>query len=161
EVKHNSMERVTKVSATNTGRGGGSGYTGAPSGGGTSPTGTTDTGSGVQGGGVDLQGARETFQTQKSELINDIRSILDLGADEGTGSGLSAAISPDAGAGSINSVNVDIYGKVRKPKVIWKSDSNTLYVVATRLQHMWVEGFLAAAARPQPLIAIEIKFFET
>jgi type II secretory pathway component GspD/PulD (secretin) len=158
EVKHNSMERITKVSATSTGGGSSGGYAGAPS---QSTTGSAESGNGVQGGGVDLQGARETFQMQKSELINDIRAILDLGADEGTGSGLSAAISPDAGGASANSVSVDIYGKVRKPKVIWKSDSNTLYVVATRLQHMWVEGFLAAADRPQPLIAIEIKFFET
>jgi type II secretory pathway component GspD/PulD (secretin) len=158
EVKHNSMERITKVSATSTG-GGSGGYAGAPTG--TSPTGGAESGSGVQSGGVDLQGARETFQTQKSELINDIRSILDLGADESTGSGISAAIAPDAAAASLSSVSVDVYGKVRKPKVIWKSDSNTLYVVATRLQHMWVEGFLAAADRPQPLIAIEIKFFET
>jgi len=34
-------------------------------------------------------------------------------------------------------------------------------VVATRLQHMWVEGYLAAADQPQPLIGIEVKFFET
>lgn len=49
----------------------------------------------------------------------------------------------------------------RKPKIIWKSDSNTLYVVATRLQHMWVEGYLEAADKPQPLIALEVKFIET
>ncbi|MDB6073493.1 MAG: hypothetical protein JWO89_1133, partial [Verrucomicrobiaceae bacterium] len=48
-----------------------------------------------------------------------------------------------------------------QPKVIWKSDSNTLYVVATRLQHLWVTGYLAAADKEQPLIAIEVKFVET
>jgi type II secretory pathway component GspD/PulD (secretin) len=50
---------------------------------------------------------------------------------------------------------------VRKPKVIWKSDSNTLYIVATRLQHLWVQGYLAVADKPQSLIAIEVKFIET
>ena len=58
EVKHNSMERITKVSATSTGGGSSGGYAGAPS---QSTTGSAESGNGVQGGGVDLQGARETF----------------------------------------------------------------------------------------------------
>ncbi|MEZ5388178.1 MAG: hypothetical protein R3F13_21945, partial [Prosthecobacter sp.] len=58
-------------------------------------------------------------------------------------------------------MNSNELSAVRKPKVIWKSDSNTLYIVATRLQHMWVEGYLAAADKPQSLIAIEVKFIET
>ena len=49
----------------------------------------------------------------------------------------------------------------RRPKVIWMSDSNTLYVVATRLQHLWVQGYLEAADKVQPMIAIEVKFLET
>ena len=157
EIRHNSMERVVKVSS-----GGAS-----PGGGGVSTGGATTGGggdSGIQGGSVDLQGARETFQTQKSELINDIRAILDLGPDDGMGGGNPM---PLPGAGALNTalapsdVPTDIYGNIRKPKIIWKSDSNTLYVVATRLQHMWVEGYLAAADKPQALIAIEIKFIET
>lgn len=154
EIRHNAFERVTKVSSGST----------------TSATTTTTSsgsgdGGGVQAGGVDLQGARETFQTQKSELINDIRAILDLSPDESVGGGSvaspMAAGMPGAEMGMPSGVPTDIYGNVRKPKIIWKSDSNTLYVVATRLQHMWVEGYLAAADKPQALIAIEIKFFET
>lgn len=161
EIKHNSMERVTKVS------GSGSGGSSAASSSGTS-TGSTDSGGGIESGSVDLQGARETFQTQKSELINDIRAILDLGPDEGSGGAGASMLTAapglaDNGPNSLAGTGVptDIYGNVRKPKIIWKSDSNTLYVVATRLQHMWVEGYLAAADKPQALIAIEIKFFET
>lgn len=164
EIKYNSFERVTKVSS-----GGSGGSIALPSYG---SDGGGDGSGGVQTGGVDLQGARETFQTQKSELINDIRSILDLGAENSAGPvGMSsvtplAPTHPQTPSGAeppvdLSGVPMDIYGNVRKPKVIWKSDSNTLYVVATRLQHMWVEGYLAAADRPQPLIAIEIKFFET
>lgn len=162
-VKYNSFERVTKVSS------GGSGSLSLPS----SSGGSSGGSGGVESGSVDLQGARETFQTQKSELINDIRSILDL-QPEGLGStdasglpGMSTSGGATAGGAAgvvtpdMSGVPMDIYGNIRKPKVIWKSDSNTLYVVATRLQHMWVEGYLAAADRPQPLIAIEIKFFET
>ena len=160
EVKHNAMERVTKVNSGSSGNGYSSGASGASTGG-------ADGGSGIQTGSVDLQGARETYQTLPSELINDIRSILDLGPEGGMGGmGSVAPVSMDGGASGAagmagGNVPMDIYGNVRKPKVIWKSDSNTLYVVATRLQHMWVEGYLSAADKPQPLIAIEIKFFET
>lgn len=161
-VKHNAMEKVSKISS-----GGGSAITMPQSG----SNGGTDGGGGyggLQSGGVDLQGARETFRTDKSELINDIRAILDLGPDSGTSAGgglltlagAGTAESPQAGAAAMG-VPVDMYGNIRKPKVLWKSDSNTLYVVATRLQHMWVEGYLAAADKPQSQIAIEVKFFET
>ncbi len=162
QIRHNSFERVTKVSSGGAGGGGISLPSGGSSGSG------MDGGSGLQGGGVDLQGARETFQLQKSELINDIRNILDLGS-EGAGAGDSLTLPTTSSASSpvttpaadLSGVPMDIYGNIRRPKVIWKSDSNTLYVVATRLQHMWVEGYLAAADRPQALIGIEIKFFET
>ncbi|MFZ4763532.1 MAG: type II secretion system protein GspD [Roseimicrobium sp.] len=154
-IKYNAFERVSKVNASNTG---------------SSPVsqGPPDSASsgGVQTGGVDLQGARETFRTEPSELINDIRAILDLPPTKINGDQPatlpSLADNPASAAQALaNNVPVDIYGNVRKPKIIWKSDSNTLYVVATRLQHMWVEGYLAAADRPQDLIAIEIKFFES
>ncbi|GAB4175630.1 MAG: hypothetical protein Fur0032_15450 [Terrimicrobiaceae bacterium] len=48
-----------------------------------------------------------------------------------------------------------------EPSVTFNSDTSTLYVVATRQQHQWVEGFLSAADRPQDLIGIEVKFIET
>ena len=161
EVKYNSMEHVTKSSSGSTG--GGDFSSGGSSGaGGSSPFGGGSSGG---GGGVDLQGGgQNTFMVQRSELINDIRSILDLASETANGMGGNSMM-----AQPINPLNesqksrlpLDSNGNVRKPKIIWKSDSNTLYVVATRLQHMWVEGFLAAADRPQALIAIEMKFFET
>lgn len=46
-------------------------------------------------------------------------------------------------------------------QAIYNADANTVYVVATRQQHQWVEGFLSAVDRPQALIGIEIKFLET
>jgi type II secretory pathway component GspD/PulD (secretin) len=166
EIKHNAMERVTKSNGASgggaTGAGGGDGGAGAATGGGQGG------GQGAANGGVDLQGANETFTMQRSELINDIRSILDLAAETSTGSE-NVSVSPVALSSAGDSQNsvlksrlpLDPFGNIRKPKIIWKSDSNTLYVVATRLQHMWVEGYLAAADKPQPLIGIEVKFFET
>lgn len=48
-----------------------------------------------------------------------------------------------------------------EPSVTFNSDTNSIYIVATRQQHKWVEGFLSAADQPQALIGIEVKFFET
>ncbi|MEZ0386394.1 MAG: type II secretion system protein GspD [Verrucomicrobium sp.] len=164
QVKHNSMERVSKISS-----GGGSAISmpGGSSGGSGSSGGEGGGMGGVQSGGVDLQGARETFRTDKSELINDIRAILDLAPDNGDGGAGASLVSLASGSSdnpqalAASGIPLDMYGNVRRPKVLWKSDSNTLYVVATRLQHMWVEGYLAAADKPQAQIAIEVKFFET
>ena len=164
EIKHNAMEQVRKNSTgslgsptgSSMGMQGGGGGMGSPFGGG-------QVGGGA--GNVDLQGATTTFHLEKSELINDIRAILDLGSD---GDAVSASMSPlsvgggsDPKGGGFGSPTDLLNGIVRRPKVIWKSDSNTLYVVATRLQHMWVEGYLAAADKPQPQIAIEVKFIES
>ncbi|MCE9518472.1 MAG: hypothetical protein K8R87_02735, partial [Verrucomicrobia bacterium] len=169
EVKHNAFEKVTKSNSnSNDSSGGGGGNStsgGSSSGGGFNGSSGGSTG-GTQSGGIDLQGARDTFRTQKSELVNDIRAILDLPleADNSSGGSGSSSFSGPAVSGSdvtSSGAPTDVYGSVRKPKVIWKSDSNTLYVVATRLQHMWVEGYLSAADKPQPQIAIEVKFFET
>jgi len=160
EIRYNSMEKVTRTTTS----GSDSSTASSPTSGGSQGMSGGDPSS----GSVDLQGARDTFKMERSDLINDIRSILDL-ALETTGSaggdiGISMASSvPVSGSptSTSNGAPTDIYGNLRKPKVLWKSDSNTLYVVATRLQHMWVEGYLAAADKPQPLIAIEVKFFET
>ena len=54
-----------------------------------------------------------------------------------------------------------VYVPPQTPQVIYNSDTNTLWVVATRAQHKWVADYLLAVDQPQALIAIEIKFFET
>lgn len=163
EIKFNASEHVSKQS----GGGGESGGSSTGQAGNSSSfggQGNNNSSGTAQAGGVDLQGAQEKFKLGKSELINDIRSILDLPLESGDSGGggfsspaLSGAIVSEGGSGA----PTDVYGNVRKAKIIWKSDSNTLYVVATRLQHMWVEGYLAATDKPQPLISLEVKFFET
>lgn len=141
-VKFNSMEHVE-----NTVEGGNS----AGGGGGT-----------IQSASVDLQGAKETFKIHPSELINDIRAILDL---PGITEGNLAPAPPTAGgldpSKAIALTNTSDLSAIHQPKVIWKSDSNTIYVVATRLQHLWVQDLLDATDKPQPMIAIEVKFIET
>ncbi len=156
EIQHNALERVDRVSS-------GGGLTAAAassSGGGNAGNG----GGGVAGGGgLDLQGVGQTFAVRRSEVINDIRSLLGLQPEEmefGQGN-LLGGVGAGQDENSARALNSNELSSVRKPKVIWKSDSNTLYIVATRLQHLWVEGYLAAADKPQSLIAIEVKFIET
>lgn len=54
-----------------------------------------------------------------------------------------------------------VYVPANKPQVIYNSDSNFLWVVATRKQHKWVAEYLSKVDKPQDLIAIEVKFLET
>lgn len=157
EIRHNALEHVDRMSTG----GGLSGAAMASSGGGGGGGGNRGGGS-TGAGGINLQGVSPTFVVRRSEVINDIRALLGLPPEE-----LDAGQSAMAGAlsaedeNTARAMNSNELSAVRKPKVIWKSDSNTLYIVATRLQHMWVEGYLAAADKPQSLIAIEVKFIET
>ncbi len=154
EIRNNAVELVERVTT-------GTGSSSTRSSGGGS-------GGGISGAavGMDLQGSSQTFSVKRSEVINDIRTLLGLPPEESDGGqGGGAGMAGMGGAGTdenaARAMNSNEMSSVRKPKVIWKSDSNTLYIVATRLQHLWVEGYIAAADKPQTLIAIEVKFIET
>lgn len=125
--------------------------------------------------GLNLQGAPDFFVREPSRLLEDIEAILDLRT-----TGRNALLAPDGSVDTLGQVAIGgLQGQpdlvVRQDssgegtdsavdsdqaKVIWNSDSNSLYVVATRQQHQWVEGYLAAADRPQPLVAVEVKIIE-
>jgi len=154
QIRYNSLEKVDRVNS-------GSGLSLTPVGGSGGST-------GGGGGGVDLQGNQETFSMRRSELINAIRSLLSLPTEEQENSSQAitetvSAVGSGLGVGGdhTKAMNSNELSAFRKPKIIWQSDSNTLYIVATRLQHLWVEGYLEAADKPQTLIAIEVKFIET
>ena len=161
-IKHNAMERVEKTTTAG-GAGGGSG-----GGGGGGGSGGTSEGS-ILSASVDLQGVTDTFKVKRSELIADIRSILDLPPERIDANGNVMLQTAGAAGGSTNPLGLNDptagtssqMSQGHQPKVIWKSDANMLYVVATRLQHMWVSGYLTAADKEQPLIGIEVKFVET
>ncbi|MBE2282641.1 MAG: hypothetical protein IAE77_04170 [Prosthecobacter sp.] len=156
EILHNAFEHVDRVSSNgglSAGASGG-GSTGRSGGGGGGSSGGT--------GGLNLQGVSPTFSVRRSEVIDDIRDLLGLPPEDQAAGGqgaLASALGEDENAA--RAMNSNELSSVRKPKVIWKSDSNTLYIVATRLQHLWVQGYLAVADKPQSLIAIEVKFIET
>jgi hypothetical protein len=75
-----------------------------------------------------LQKDSDGSAPRRAEVLSDVRSILDLPSDR------VAASAKDEGND--------------KPKVLWKENSNTLCVVGTRTQQMWVEGYLATRDRP-------------
>ncbi len=129
------------------------------------PVGTQASGTGIMGASIHLQGAQETFKVKPSELVRKIRQVLDLPPEDETGqnaaTGIQAMAAQATGQSGSGAEGQGAVEEQRKPKVLWESDSNTLYVVATRLQHMWVEGYLSIADREQAQIAIEVKFVET
>lgn len=119
---------------------------------------------------VQIQQPQSIFTTEEPALIQEIKNLLRIPS---TGvRGLVAAqdasvdnfppLSSNSGinpfGGNLSAVPALAPGE---PSVTFNSDTNTIYIVATRQQHQWVEGFLAAADRPQALIGIEVKFFET
>lgn len=161
EINYNAQEVVTKNS-----QGGSTSSSNSSSGGG---------GLGASTAGLNLQGAPDFFVTEPSRILEDIQNILDIPTTSGH-----ATIAPTASVDSVGQFSLgNLQGTpelVVRPssrggdsdssgagqaKVIWNSDSNTLYVVATRQQHQWIEAYLASADRPQPMIAVEVKFLET
>jgi len=81
------------------------------------------------------------------------------------GSGGATAAAPAAQAGGRQGQEdanmLPVYVPPQRPQVVYNSDMNILWVVATRKQHKWVADYLSKVDKPQDLIAIEVKFFET
>jgi hypothetical protein len=164
QIQYNSREMIR---ATQSGGNIGAVTTGPGGSGGGSGGGNTTTAS----SGVNLQGSTQSFEVEPSQLLADIKELLGISAAATpvfAGVTTVDALALGGGASEILLPNSGVRGpqasgsKVgESAKVIWNGDSNTLYVVATRQQHAWIEGYLAAADRPQDQIAIEVKFIET
>ncbi len=119
---------------------------------------------------VTLQQPQSVFKTEEPALIAEIKNLLRIPS-----AGVRGVVAPlDASVGDfppissnsgLNPSGANLSGvtemPANEPSVTFNSDTNTIYIIATRQQHQWVEGFLAAADRPQALIGIEVKFFET
>ena len=162
EINYNAQELVTKNS-----QGGGSGGSGGGSG--------DSGGSSGSSGGLNLQGSPDFFVTEPSRILEGIQNMLDIPTTGGN-----ASFAPSTSVDSVSQFSVGGFqgqpdlvarptagssstegGGAGQSKVIWNSDSNTLYVVASRQQHQWIEAYLASADRPQPMISVEVKFLET
>ncbi len=156
EINYNAQELVTKNTQS------------------TMTTGGSSSSNGSASSGLNLQGSPDFFVTEPSRILEDIQNILDIPTTGGN-----ATFAPTASVDNVAQLSVGGFqgqpdlvvrqpmqvsggeGSAQQSKVIWNSDSNTLYVVASRQQHQWIEAYLASADRPQPMIAVEVKFIET
>ena len=163
----NSISGVTSNSNRTSFNGSSTGYNGS-----SYSSGNNLTSSGI--GQIGLNGMNNTFSTTADELVQAVKGIVGVRT-----SGINHIIAP-----GINSVGN--FGKLEPPQntttispaqqfgrnsineeksngsqVIWNSDNNSLFVVANIQQHQLVEKYLETVDKPQPLIAVEVKFFET
>ncbi len=163
----NSISGVTSNSNRTSFNGSSTGYNGS-----SYSSGNNLTSSGI--GQIGLNGMNNTFSTTADELVQAVKGIVGIRT-----SGINHIIAP-----GINSVGN--FGKLEPPQntttispaqqfgrnsineeksngsqVIWNSDNNSLFVVANIQQHQLVEKYLETVDKPQPLIAVEVKFFET
>ncbi len=140
---------------------------------GTVTQGNTNTGVGQTSATIpnlQTQQSQSVFKVEEPALVKEIKGMLKIPSR-----GISGRVAPlEASVGDfpplpsnlgVNPAGANLTGAQAEtnaePTVTFNSDTNTIYIVATRQQHQWVEGFLAAADRPQALIGIEVKFFET
>jgi len=125
-------------------------------------------------GQLGLNGTSSPFTTSADELVTAIKGIVGINT-----AGMNAIIAPgDNSVGNFGNLNYQstptkidpaqniIRGSAQSSRnnnsqVIWNSDNNSLFVIANRQQHQLVEKYLETVDRPQPLIAVEVKFFET
>lgn len=130
---------------------------------------------------IPLQNSQRVFESKEPRIVNEIRVLVGLPPitynKDGTvtnplmtdGSGYTTEstvqTSPSASASAAQPTPPPrlnrTYLPTQTPQVIYNSDNNTLWVVATKQQHKWVAEYLLAVDLPQDLIAIEVKFFET
>jgi hypothetical protein len=125
-------------------------------------------------GGLGLNGSGGVFSTSADGLVEAIKGIVGIRT-----SGMNAVIAPGVntvgnfgplqtgtGNNALSAAHV-ITAKASSTagngsgQVLWNSDTNSLFVVASRQQHQLVEKYLEIIDQPQPLIAVEVKFFET
>ncbi len=135
---------------------------------------TSQTSGGVADIGISLAGAPDVFKVEEPQVVKSIRTLLEISGETTVGvTRQGAAAEQGMPAALLDETQVQTQGNAVSggrqqgqqeqggAQVVWNSDSNTLFVVATRQQHEWVEQYLRAADSPQNLIAIEVKFFET
>jgi len=110
------------------------------------------TNNGVPDLDINIQGMTDIFKVRTPAIVDQIRSLLGIKPTDTDTGGQNSSPRPSS----------DYSAKGDEgSQVVYNADMNTVFVVATREQHARVEGFLDAVDRPQALIAIEVKFFET
>jgi hypothetical protein len=138
------------------GGGGGGGFGGGGGGGGSN-----------MGGGLDLGEAGNIFKIEDKEMVDKVKEILGVST-----SGYNATFAGEVSVDEFSNAPILVPSQAPRggtgageaageAKVVWNSDSNTLFVVATRQQHQFVERWISSIDRRQSLIAVELKLVET
>jgi len=141
---------------------------------------TSDSLTTIASASLPLQNSQRVFAATAPRIVNEIRVMLGLPSIKyntdgtvqgetivsGTNTASTTQTSPSQSAGPATSDPAPgrlnpTYIPPQTPQVIYNSDTNILWVVATKQQHTWVADYLLAVDQPQALIAIEVKFFET
>lgn len=184
-IKYNSAEKVEGDSANGSdsssgggiGGGGGGGYGGGGGGGYGGGGGGYGGGAGGGGGGagggmgfgMDLGSVNTNFKVEAKALVENVEKLLGI-ATSGFEANIAGVTNVDEFSNSPMRLQARPHTsgkegggaeKTTDPKVVWNSDGNTLFVIATRQQHQMVGAYLATLDTPQPLIAVEFKFVET
>jgi len=116
---------------------------------------------------MDLGSVGTNFKVEAKALVENVEKLLGIST-----SGLDANVAADFSVDGFSNSPMRLQSRPRavsaeggekagEPTVVWNSDGNTLFVVATRQQHQMVGAYLATLDTPQPLIAVEFKFVET
>lgn len=180
QLKHDPVDRVDFRDSS-----GGSGGAMSAQGAGNANMGAGGYGGSVSTPNLPLQYSQRVFQSKAPRIVNEIRVMLGMKpleynadgtvTDPDSVSGTEAQRVPvppfdgvaggartnEAAPSGAGSSLLPVYVPPQKPQVIYNSDTNILWVVATRKQHKWVADYLSKVDKPQDLIAIEVKFFET
>ncbi len=171
KIRYNPGEVVTSGSRNEGVSGSGSAGISGPTGGGRRGSNGQDTNSLSVGEfyspDLSLNNVGAAFQVSADALIEDIEKLLGI-----RGGGGDANIAPSTSVGLDGPLALTVDPRSRRQtdgseggdsqsQVIWNSDANTLFIVATRQQHQLVDAYLESVDRPQALIAVEVKFFES
>lgn len=154
-IRYNNLEELT-------GSGGGGSST-SSSGGSSSSSGSSSGGGGLGslgGGGGSISAKRDALTKDIETFLGftssspDIVSAADFDVEK-----MSSIITrgvqrvlPKATEGTDTSA---------KGKVIYNSENRSMYILATRAQHQWIEKYLAIVDKPQKQILVETKVYET
>ncbi len=152
------------------GGGGGGGFSSNLGGGGVGGGSIGGAGGGMSGMGTGFQDdATPMLESNADEMLSEIERIVGIKKD--VVSAARTATVDDFGKDPLRTPQ-RLYKTAKEegdtdsadegePAVFWDSDTNNLFVVCTRAQHLLIEEYLKMKDRPQPLVAVEVKFFET
>jgi hypothetical protein len=126
------------------------------------------------GGSTDLSSSlssssADSFNINRDVIVKDIEKFLDISSDNPaimTAPDFDVAAQTEVKDRAVRRVLPGSNGGAvasdkAKGKVIYNSDTHSLYILASRAQHQWIEKYITTVDKPQQQILVEAKIFET